>query len=141
MEVFSNPMNYAGFRYYEVDPVTFQIMDSLTYYANVSNTLEWQETGIVDWELEYSARETYNYGNFISDKEALTPAFWHNVANEITTNQTTFVTYTDLRTKKFRPYAPVTGAEINDTICGLTSMSVPIFEDCLGSMESTTSFL
>ena len=131
----------AGFRYYLVDPETFQILDSITYYANVSETQEWTRTGVVNWQLEYSAKDTYDYNGTLGKHEPLTPAFWHTVAEDIANNATTFQTYTDLRTKKFRPYAPVTGAARNDTICGLTSMSVPIFEDCLASMESTTSFL
>ncbi|GAB7354438.1 hypothetical protein MBLNU459_g4927t2 [Dothideomycetes sp. NU459] len=131
----------AGFRYYLVDPDTFQVMDSLTYYANVSETLDWTATGVVNWQLEYSARDTYNYLGVIGDNEPLTPAFWHAVAAEIASNATTFETYTDLRTKRYRPYSAVTGVQRNYTICGLTSMSVPIFEDCLESMSSTTSFL
>jgi hypothetical protein len=38
------------------------------------------------------------------------------------------------------PYANVTAAQRNVTLCGLTSMSVPIFETCLGTMDSITSF-
>lgn len=131
----------TDFRYYLVDPDTFQIMDSITYYANVSETLEWTATGVVNWQFEYSARDTYNYLGVIGENEPLTPAFWHAVATEIANNETTFETYTDLRTKKYRPYSPVTDAARNLTLCGLTSMSVPIFEDCLGSMASITSFL
>lgn len=131
----------TGFRYYLVDPDTFMVMDSITYYANVSETLEWTATGIVNWQFEYSAHETYDYLGLLAADESLTPAWWHSVAQEIATNETTFETYTDLRTKKFRPYAPVTGIQRNYTLCGLTSMSIPIYEDCLGSMSSTTSFL
>jgi len=57
------------------------------------------------------------------------------------TGQTTFTTYTDLRNKLYRPYAAPTAANRNLTLCGLVSMSVPLFEDCLGTTKSTTSFL
>ncbi|MCJ1431084.1 hypothetical protein MMC27_000434 [Xylographa pallens] len=132
----------AGFRYYLVDPDTFDIIDSLTYYANLSNTNEWTANGDVTWELEYSARDTYDpSGTLLAPNAPLSAAFWHEVTQEIYTNETMFETYTDLRTKKFRPYTPVTGLARNLTLCGLRSMSVPIFERCLGSMQSTTSFL
>jgi hypothetical protein len=50
----------AGFRYYLVDPESFDIIDSITFYANVSNTYSWEQTGEVTWEFEYSARDTYD---------------------------------------------------------------------------------
>jgi hypothetical protein len=132
----------AGFRYYLVDPETFDILDSVNFYANVSNTNEWSKDGDVTWEFEYSARETYDpTGTLLAPNAPLSAAFWHEVTEQIYTNQTMFETYTDLRTKKFRPYSPVSGAARNLTLCGLRSMSVPIFEQCLGSMASTTSFL
>jgi hypothetical protein len=132
----------AGFRYYLVDPDTFDITDSITYYANVSNTNNWERTGDVTWELEYSARDTYDpSGKLLEPGAPLSAAFWHEVTAEIIANETMFETYTDLRSKKFRPYAPVTGLAKTLTLCGLRSMSVPIFERCLGSMMSTTSFL
>jgi hypothetical protein len=132
----------AGFRYYLVDPDTFDILDSVNFYANVSNTNQWSKDGDVTWEFEYSARETYDpIGKLLAPNAPLSAAFWHEVTEQISTNQTMFQTYTDLRTKKFRPYAPVTGAARNITLCGLRSMSVPIFEQCLNSSASTTSFL
>jgi sphingomyelin phosphodiesterase len=132
----------AGFRYYLVDPDTFDVLDSVTFFANVSNTNQWAKNGEVTWEFEYSARKTYDpTGTLLAPNAPLTPAFWHQVAETIATNETMFKTYTDLRTKKFRPYEAVTGVQRNRTLCGLKSMSVPIFERCLGSMSSTTSFL
>jgi sphingomyelin phosphodiesterase len=131
----------AGFRYYLVDPDTFSIIDSITYYANVSNTNAWTAAGDVTWEFEYSARSTYDYDNKLAPNEPLSPAWWHGVAQDIASNATTFRRYTDLRTKLVRPYVNVTAAQRNITLCGLTSMSVPIFETCLGTMDSITNFL
>ena len=131
----------AGFRYYLVDPDTFSIIDSITYYANVSNTNAWTTAGDVTWEFEYSARSTYDYDNRHAPNEPLSPAWWHGVAQDIASNDTMFRRYTDLRTKLVRPYVNVTVAQRNITLCGLTSMSVPIFETCLGTMDSISSFL
>ena len=101
----------AGFRYYLVDPDTFSIIDSITYYANVSNTDAWTTAGDVTWELEYSARSTYDYDNKLAPNEPLSPAWWHGVAQDIASNATTFRRYTDLRTKLVRPYVNVTAAQ------------------------------
>lgn len=132
----------AGFRYYLVDPDIFDIIDSITYHANISNTNDWEKTGDVIWEFEYSARDTYDPSHTLLGPGApLSAAFWHEVTQEIITNETMFETYTDLRSKKFRPYAPVTGLSRNLTLCGLRSMSVPLFERCLRTMKSTSSFL
>lgn len=132
----------AGFRYYLVDPESFDILDSINYFANVSNTNQWALDGDATWEFEYSARDTYDPTHtLLAPNEPLSAAFWHEVTEQIATNQTMFEIYTDLRTKKFRPYAQETEAQRNLTLCGLRSMSVPIFERCLGSMASTTSFL
>lgn len=132
----------AGFRYYLVDPDTFDVLDSVNYYANVSNVDHWEKAGDVKWEFEYSARATYDpAGALAPPNYPLSAAFWHQVTEAISTNETVFETYTDLRMKKFRPYSPVTGQARNLTLCGLRSMSVPVYETCLGSMNSTTSFL
>jgi sphingomyelin phosphodiesterase len=79
-------------------------------------------------------------GRLLAPNEPLSAAFWHEVTEQIFANQTIFETYTDLRTKKFQPYSPVTGSARYLTLCGLRSMSVPIFEQCSGSMAITTSF-
>jgi hypothetical protein len=124
----------AGFRYYLVDPDTFDVLDSVIYYANVSNTNQWEKDGDVTWQFEYSARQTYDPSHKLPAGTPLSAAWWHGVSEQIMTNDTMFETYTDLRLKKFRPYTPVIGTARNLTLCGLRSMSVPIFETCLKSM-------
>ena len=131
----------SGFRYYLVDPDTFYVMDAITYYANITNAPYWAFLGDAQWEFEYSARDTYDSQKSLASTDPLGPAFWHNVAEDIAANDTLFHTYTDLRQKLYRPYAEVTGVERNRTLCGLQSMSVPIFEDCLGNMNVISPFL
>lgn len=78
----------GGFRYYLVDADSFDIIDSITYYANVSNTYEWELNGDVVWEYEYSARETYSYSaaTALGPNEPLSAAWWHAVSEEIANN-------------------------------------------------------
>lgn len=78
----------GGFRYYLVDADSFDIIDSITYFANVSNTYEWELNGDVIWEYEYSARDTYGYSaaTTLGPNEPLSAAWWHAVAEEIANN-------------------------------------------------------
>jgi sphingomyelin phosphodiesterase len=50
----------AGYRIYEIDAKTYQVMDYHTYIANISNSLEWTLPDGPIWEHEYSAREAYS---------------------------------------------------------------------------------
>lgn len=72
-----------AFRIYDIDPVTFAVLDYTVYIANITDQ---SEGGTVcpppKWEKYYSAKETY--GSLLSppitDPSAeLTPSFWHNV--------------------------------------------------------------
>lgn len=47
----------AGYRVYQVDSKTFEVVGAQTYFANISNSLEWT-TPV--WELEYDARSAYS---------------------------------------------------------------------------------
>ena len=82
------------FRVYTVDPVTFGVLDSTTYQADMTNPA-FQTTGPV-WTPYYSAKAAY--GPLVSppltDPAAeLTAAFWHNVTAVLAANQTAFNQY------------------------------------------------
>lgn len=47
----------AGYRVYQIDSKTFEVLGAQTYFANISNSLEW--TAPV-WELEYDTRTAYS---------------------------------------------------------------------------------
>jgi sphingomyelin phosphodiesterase len=83
-----------AFRVYNVDPVTFAVLDSITYIADMTNPA-FQTTGPV-WTKYYSAKETY--GSLltppITDPNAeLSPSFWHNVTEVFASNSTAFMEY------------------------------------------------
>lgn len=131
----------SGFRYYLVDADTFMVLDSVNYYANITNAPAWSFYGDAVWEFEYSARQTYDPRGLLAPNEPLSPAFWHNVSQAIATNETLFHTYTDFRSKLYRPYADLNPIERNRTLCGLQSMSIPLFEECLNSTSVISAFL
>ncbi|OJJ41197.1 hypothetical protein ASPWEDRAFT_167228 [Aspergillus wentii DTO 134E9] len=68
-----------AFRIYDIDPVTFAVLDYTVYIANISNP-SYQSNP--KWEKYYSAKEAY--GSLLSppvtdSSSELTPSFWHNV--------------------------------------------------------------
>lgn len=52
----------SGFRLYEVDSVTFDVMDAWTYFANVSSFEGLGTASGPTFSLEYSTREAYPIG-------------------------------------------------------------------------------
>jgi sphingomyelin phosphodiesterase len=83
-----------AFRVYNVDPVTFAVLDSITYIADMTNP-SFQTTGPV-WTEYYSAKEVYGplLTPPVTDPNAeLCPAFWHNVTEVFANNPAAFMEY------------------------------------------------
>ncbi|KAK7743069.1 hypothetical protein SLS62_010701 [Diatrype stigma] len=108
---------HPSFRVYEVDPVTFGVLDVSTYIANMSHP-DFHSSEGPTWTKYYSAKEAY--GTLVStatsgrdangeaddddglDRQAveeeekmgeLTPAFWHNVTEALQRNATALGEY------------------------------------------------
>ncbi|KAJ3552028.1 hypothetical protein NPX13_g11215 [Xylaria arbuscula] len=80
-----------AFRVYDIDPVTFGVLDVTTYVTNMSDSSFQSPEGTV-WKKYYSARETYGAlvepplapletedGQSEEETRELDPAFWHEV--------------------------------------------------------------
>ncbi|KAF3771386.1 sphingomyelin phosphodiesterase [Cryphonectria parasitica EP155] len=105
------------FRVYDVDPVTFGILDSTTYYANISSPT--YQTDGPTWEKLYSVKETYGALLGVTDPAAeLTPGFWHNVTELFETDDTTFQQYYARKTRDYST-ATCTGDCKTEEICQL----------------------
>ncbi|KAL7267046.1 hypothetical protein RUND412_010382 [Rhizina undulata] len=106
------------FRVYSVDPVTFGVLDVVTYIANMSDpTYQTSPT----WEKYYSVKEAY--GPLVSpavtdDSAELTPAFWHTVTELFEDDDTIFQEYY-LRKSRGYDTATCTGTCKTDEICQL----------------------
>ncbi|KAL0084755.1 Metallo-dependent phosphatase-like protein [Phycomyces blakesleeanus] len=88
-----------GFRVYKVDTDTFEVVDSITYYAKLDEAEMWGEQGPI-WQKEYSAREAYLTPNtIISPKAPLSPAWWHNVTEAMEDDPDMFQKYWHFRGK------------------------------------------
>jgi len=76
-----------AFKFYDIDPDTFEVMDSSVIFTNISDpTFQISPT----WGLYYSARETYGPLVGLKPNEPLSPAFWHNLTDVFTVNETAF---------------------------------------------------
>lgn len=77
-----------GWRYYKVNSATFEIMDSVTVYADIESGfgVPWSKTPDLDWKILYSARETYGKALGWPASEPLNGKFWHRVAKEFLYN-------------------------------------------------------
>ena len=92
-----------SFRVYDIDPITFSVLDAVTYAANMSDPA-FQTTGPV-WTKYYSAKETYGplVTPPLTDPSAqLSAAFWHNVTEVFANDQGAFDGYTTRKSRGWR---------------------------------------
>ena len=105
-----------AFRVYNVDPVTFAVLDSTTYIADMTNPA-FQTTGPV-WTKYYSAAEAY--GPITTPPLAagaeMGAAFWHNVTVALEGSQALFNDYYARKTRGW-DVGSCTGACVTAEIC------------------------
>jgi sphingomyelin phosphodiesterase len=108
-----------AFRVYDVDPVTFAVLDSTTYTANM-NDPAFQTTGPV-WKKYYSAKESYGpltNPPVTSPGAELSPAFWHDVTAAFETNNAAFQGYIARKSRGWN-VQPCDGSCKTQEICQL----------------------
>ncbi|CAO3616653.1 unnamed protein product [Cunninghamella echinulata] len=108
-----------GFRTYKVDKNTFEVVDSITYIADLDKANTWLDGP--NWHVEYSAREAYSSTNatLSSEKQPLTAEWWHNVTLDMENNNSTFDKYWYHRTK-LAPQTPECDEDCRrNIICGI----------------------
>jgi sphingomyelin phosphodiesterase len=89
-----------GFRIYKVDTGNWNIYDSETYVADLSQAPLWDSQGTTpNWHLEYSARTAYSPFAPIAASEPLSSAWWHNVTAAFESNDAAFQKYWTYRGK------------------------------------------
>lgn len=86
------------FRVYDVDPITFGILDYTVYYANLSSPTYQTDSPV--WEALYSVKDTYgSLLNYTDPAAELTPAFWHNLTELFESDDAVFQEYYARKTR------------------------------------------
>lgn len=68
----------SGYRMYEIDTGSFEVMEAYTFYSDVSSFSSLDGTGPT-WQFEYSTREAYGPAAGWPGGEPLNATFWHRV--------------------------------------------------------------
>ncbi|EMD41863.1 hypothetical protein CERSUDRAFT_147242 [Gelatoporia subvermispora B] len=119
----------SGFRVYEVDSGTFNIVNSYTWFANVSafpsldNQVEFGPT----FEFEYSAREAFGASiEGWGPDDPLNATFWHLVTEAMEADNSLVSAFRDFQGKRSTRSPPCDSTCLNATICYIRSGSAAI---------------
>ncbi|KAF9469756.1 sphingomyelin phosphodiesterase [Collybia nuda] len=133
----------SGFRVYEVDSATFEVMDAHTWKSDVSQypELDSQTRFGPVYSYEYNTRETYgmNISGWGED-DPLNATWWHLVTEAMEANPELVATFNTLQGKSSVKTQPCTGDCIGAKICYIRSGSASIArQNCkpgFGSVQS-----
>ncbi|KAI5824164.1 hypothetical protein K523DRAFT_420982 [Schizophyllum commune Tattone D] len=133
----------AGFRVYEVDSATFEIMDAHTWFSNVSDyhQLDPQIERGPTFQYEYSARDVYGpYVEGWGEDDPLNATWWHKVTEAMEDDHSLVSTFNHLQGKSSPKSPNCTSDECAEAkVCYLRSGSSPIGLQCIqgyGSVQS-----
>ncbi|KAI9570367.1 Metallo-dependent phosphatase [Boletus coccyginus] len=130
----------TGFRVYEVDSATFEVVDAYTYITAVDtfSALDTQTQYGPTFELEYSTRETYGINIPWSDNDPLNATWWQLVTEQMAKNSTLVEVFNTYQSKSSIHTRPCTGECVTARICYIRSGSASIaYENCPGGYGSS----
>ncbi|KAJ7775364.1 Metallo-dependent phosphatase-like protein [Mycena metata] len=124
----------SGFRMYEVDSKTFEILDAYTWTSDVSSfpALDSQVEFGPTYSLEYNTRETYGAAApGWGPNDPLNATWWHLVTEAMETNSTLFSFFNDFLTKQSPFNSPCESTCQTARICYMRSGSSSLaFQNC-----------
>ncbi|KAI0030554.1 sphingomyelin phosphodiesterase [Vararia minispora EC-137] len=106
-----------AFKIYDIDPDTYEVMDSKVYFTNISSpTFQNSPT----WDLYYSARAAYGplVNPALQPTDSLNASFWHRLTEVFSTNDTAFFEYNE-RISRGAGVSACTGTCRTNTICDM----------------------
>ncbi|KIJ21978.1 hypothetical protein PAXINDRAFT_124362 [Paxillus involutus ATCC 200175] len=124
----------SGFRVYEIDSATFEVLDAHTYKSSVDtfSALDSQVQYGPTFELEYSTRETYGGNIPWAANDPLNATWWQHVTEEMEANTTLVEVFNTYQGKSSVLTPPCTGDCVTARICYIRSGSASIAqENCL----------
>ncbi|KAH7904866.1 Metallo-dependent phosphatase-like protein [Hygrophoropsis aurantiaca] len=124
----------SGFRVYEVDSSTFEILDAHTWqssvndYPSLDSQLEYGPT----YSYEYNTRKTYGGNITWGDHDPLNATWWHMVTEQMEISSSLVQTFNTYQGKSSILTPPCTGDCIPAKICYIRSGSASIAqENCI----------
>ncbi|KAK7063751.1 SER THR protein phosphatase family protein [Favolaschia claudopus] len=130
----------SGFRMYEVDSSTFEILDAYTWRSDVSSfpALDQQVEFGPTFEFEYSTRDTY--GPSVAGwgaSDPLNATWWHRVTEAMETNSSLVSTFNTLQGKTSVLTKPCTDDCVKAKICYIRSGSAAVAkQNCIQGFGS-----
>ncbi|KAI0066506.1 Metallo-dependent phosphatase [Artomyces pyxidatus] len=131
----------SGFRVYEVDTATFDIVDAHTWRSEVNSfpELDSQVQFGPTYAYEYSTRDVYGTNITWGANDPLNATWWHLVTEQMEANPDLVTTFNELQGKQSVLTPPCTGACIAAKICymrsGSSSISVQNCARGFGSVQ------
>ncbi|KAG2359621.1 sphingomyelin phosphodiesterase [Suillus spraguei] len=128
----------SGFRVYEVDSATFEVIEAYTWisYVNDYPALDSQTQFGPIFEFEYSTRETYGGNITWGATDPLNATWWHLVTEQMEVDPTLMQAFNLYQEKSSILTTPCTGECINATICYIRSGSASIAnQNCVPDLQ------
>jgi sphingomyelin phosphodiesterase len=124
----------SGFRVYEVDSATFDIMDAHTWRSDIHSYpgLDGQTSVGASYVYEYDTRATYGAGITGWDSsDPLNATWWHLVTEQMEANPSLVTTFNEYQGKQSVLTPNCTGQCITARICYMRSGSASLaFQNC-----------
>jgi len=118
----------SGFRMYEVDSATFDIVDAHTWRSDVNSFpgLDGQTEFGPTYVYEYSTRAAYGSNIPWGADEPLNATWWHLVTEQMASNQSLVATFNEFQGKQSVKTAPCNGTCATARICYMRSGSASL---------------
>ncbi|KAG1858059.1 Metallo-dependent phosphatase-like protein [Suillus subalutaceus] len=129
----------SGFRVYEVDSATFEVIEAYTWksYVNDYPALDSQTQFGPTFEFEYSTREAYGGNITWGATDPLNATWWHLVTEQMEADPTLMQTFNSYQGKGSILTQPCTGECIPARICYIRSGSSSIAkQNCVSGYGS-----
>ncbi|KAG0703316.1 sphingomyelin phosphodiesterase [Suillus ampliporus] len=130
----------SGFRFYEVDSATFDILDAYTYISDVNEfpALDNQTEVGPTFYLEYSTRDAYGGNITWGANDPLNATWWHLVTDQMILDPALVQTYNTYQSKSSVAGLNCTGECIPAKICYMRSGSSSLaYQNCPAGYSST----
>ncbi|KAH7914741.1 Metallo-dependent phosphatase-like protein [Hygrophoropsis aurantiaca] len=124
----------SGFRVYEVDSSTFEVLDAHTWQSSVNDfpSLDSQLQYGPTYNYEYNTRKTYGGNITWGDQDPLNATWWHLVTEQMEIDPSLVQTFNTYQGKSSVLTPPCTGDCIPAKICYIRSGSASIAqENCI----------